>query len=176
MRVLIPEFSSHVQRKRLTDLSEHLGLPLVTFESLLPNEIIKKTGLDNWLRPGIRRGPLIPDDTVLALIRKRITEPDAQNGWILTGFPQHTGQAILLHTMLLELGQLYDCTLEFKHDDRSGLPCFLAPYSDCLPTQKVQKTPLAKFYDQLNLLITISSNLSLRGIDNILQTSAGLST
>jgi adenylate kinase len=56
----------------------------------------------------IDAGNLAPDEVVLGIIRERISQPDAENGFILDGFPRTTQQAFDLEDLLDELGTPLD--------------------------------------------------------------------
>jgi adenylate kinase len=48
------------------------------------------------------RGKLVPDDIVGEIVRQRLAQPDAKNGWILDGFPRTLPQLELLERLLAE--------------------------------------------------------------------------
>jgi adenylate kinase len=50
-------------------------------------------------------GGLVPDEVVIDLIRQRISEPDAQGGFLLDGFPRTVPQAEALGALLRSRGQ-----------------------------------------------------------------------
>ena len=50
-------------------------------------------------------GALVSDDIVIGLIKERISQTDATNGYILDGFPRNIPQAQALGDMLTELNQ-----------------------------------------------------------------------
>jgi len=56
----------------------------------------------------IDAGNLAPDEVVLGIIRERISQPDAEYGFILDGFPRTTQQALDLEDLLDELGTPLD--------------------------------------------------------------------
>jgi adenylate kinase len=56
-------------------------------------------------------GRLVSDDLVLAMIRERLSQPDARNGFILDGFPRNLAQAQTLDAMLERLSQPLDLAL-----------------------------------------------------------------
>jgi adenylate kinase len=46
------------------------------------------------------RGELISDEDMVNIVRERLSQPDAQNGYILDGFPRTVSQAKTLDSML----------------------------------------------------------------------------
>lgn len=56
-------------------------------------------------------GGLVSDDIVLGMIRERLQQPDAANGFILDGFPRNLTQAASLDKLLAEVGQPIDAGL-----------------------------------------------------------------
>jgi len=54
------------------------------------------------------RGLLVPDDVMIELIRERLSEPDAESGFVLDGFPRTMAQADALDAMLREIGKEID--------------------------------------------------------------------
>lgn len=56
-------------------------------------------------------GELVPDQLVIDLVKERLAEDDAQQGFLLDGFPRNTLQAVTLDSELSELGRELDCAL-----------------------------------------------------------------
>jgi len=56
-------------------------------------------------------GNLVPDDVVLGIISERLTKPDAQEGFILDGFPRTTQQALDLEELLDPMGTPLDAAV-----------------------------------------------------------------
>jgi adenylate kinase len=53
-------------------------------------------------------GNLVPDEVVLGIISERLMLPDAEQGFILDGFPRTTQQALDLEDLLDEMGTPLD--------------------------------------------------------------------
>ncbi|MFR8956092.1 MAG: adenylate kinase [Collinsella intestinalis] len=56
-------------------------------------------------------GELVPDQLVIDLVKERLAADDAQQGFILDGFPRNTTQAVTLDTELAAMGRELDGAL-----------------------------------------------------------------
>ncbi len=61
-------------------------------------------------------GDLVPDDVVLGIISERLGQPDAQNGYILDGFPRNRQQALDLDELLDQMGTPLDTAVLLEVD------------------------------------------------------------
>jgi adenylate kinase len=66
-------------------------------------------------------GELVPDEITIAMIRERLSEPDAGGGFVLDGFPRNLAQAEALDTMLGGIGRALDAILFFDVADSVGM-------------------------------------------------------
>ena len=66
-------------------------------------------------------GVLVPDDVTIAMIADRLAQPDAQDGFVLDGFPRNLAQADALDEMLSGIGRGLDAILFFDVPDEVGL-------------------------------------------------------
>jgi len=67
------------------------------------------------------RGDLVPDDLMIRLIEDRLAHDDAQDGFILDGFPRTLPQAEALDTLLRDLDRRLDVVLELQLRDHEML-------------------------------------------------------
>ena len=65
----------------------------------------------------IDRGELVPDEMVVAIIADRIDQPDAEDGFILDGFPRTVPQAEALDRLLVERGLQLDAVIALTVDE-----------------------------------------------------------
>ncbi len=81
------------------------GVPQVSTGDLLREAVAKGTPLGLRAKSSMDAGKLVDDATVLGMIRERLAQPDAANGFILDGFPRNIAQAEALNQMLAGLGK-----------------------------------------------------------------------
>lgn len=98
------------QAKRI---SADYGIPHVSTGEMFREAIAAQTELGRLVEPILAAGELVPDDLTVALIRERLAEDDARDGFVLDGFPRNTAQADALDTMLSEIGRRLDAVLFF---------------------------------------------------------------
>lgn len=85
-------------------LREKRGLRHISTGDLLRDAVANGSELGQKVRSILASGQLVPDETVLALMRDVIAGV-GKEGWLLDGFPRTVGQANGLDAQLDELGQ-----------------------------------------------------------------------
>lgn len=86
-------------------LSKKFNIPQISTGDLLRAAVKAGSELGKKAKSAMDAGALVSDDIVIGLIKERLSEADAQNGYILDGFPRNIPQAEALDAMLTELGQ-----------------------------------------------------------------------
>ena len=106
------------QAKRI---AEEYGVPHVATGDLFRAAIGAGTPLGKQVEPLLAAGTLVPDEITIALIRERLGDPDAGDGFVLDGFPRNLAQAGALDEMLSEIGRGLDAILFFDVPDAVGM-------------------------------------------------------
>ncbi|MFZ0888337.1 MAG: adenylate kinase [Candidatus Binataceae bacterium] len=89
-------------------LAQRLGAPHVASGDLLREAVRERTPLGKQARTFMDRGNLVPDELVLGLIEERLDKPDAQQSFILDGFPRTVPQAEALKKIIEGRGRRLD--------------------------------------------------------------------
>ena len=97
-------------------LSADHGIPHVSTGEMFRAAIADGTELGRRVEPILAAGELVPDELTVALIRERLSEPDATRGFVLDGFPRNLAQAEALDAMLTEIDRELDLVLFFDLD------------------------------------------------------------
>jgi adenylate kinase len=92
-------------------LVEHFGIPQVSTGDLFRDEIQDDTELGGDVKTYLERGLLVPDETTLEVVRRRLARPDTEGGMLFDGFPRTVGQAAELDSMLQAMGRRMDRVL-----------------------------------------------------------------
>jgi adenylate kinase len=101
-------------------IAEEYGIPHVATGDMLRVAMAAGTELGRQVKPIYDSGRLVPDDLMIALIRERLGEEDAREGFVLDGFPRTMAQAEALEEMLREIGRDLDVVFEFQVPDEVG--------------------------------------------------------
>ena len=102
------------QAKRL---SAELGVPHIATGDMLRDAMAAGTPLGLEVKPIYESGALVPDETMIALIRERLAEPDAARGFALDGFPRTLAQSEALDEMLSAIERPIELVLFFDLRD-----------------------------------------------------------
>ncbi|MDI9932137.1 adenylate kinase [Rhodococcus sp. IEGM 1354] len=98
-------------------LSEKLGVPHISTGDLFRANIGEKTPLGLEAKKYLDAGDLVPSELTVDMVRSRLAEPDAVNGFLLDGFPRSVGQAEALVDILSDLNAQLDAVLSFVVDE-----------------------------------------------------------
>ncbi len=102
------------QAKRI---AEEYGIPHIATGDMLRAAIAEGTETGKKVEPIYNRGDLVPDDLMIELIRERLQQDDAKDGFILDGFPRNYAQAEALDQMLREIGRELDVVFALQVSD-----------------------------------------------------------
>ena len=105
MRIVLlgaPGSGKGTQAKKLVD---KYNVPQISTGDLLRAAVVAQTPLGRQAKAVMDAGQLVPNEIVLGMIRERLSNPDARNGFILDGFPRNVEQAEALDRLLSGMNQ-----------------------------------------------------------------------
>ncbi|MEV4480823.1 adenylate kinase [Micromonospora coxensis] len=98
-------------------IAAHLSVPKISTGDIFRANVSQGTPLGVEAKRYMDAGKLVPDEVTINMVRDRLAEPDAAEGFLLDGFPRTTPQAAALDKLLADLGTALDLVLELVVDD-----------------------------------------------------------
>ncbi len=95
-----PGAGKGTQAERISDL---LGIPIISTGNILKKAIREGTPLGLEAASFINSGALVPDATIIGIVKERLSHDDCANGYILDGVPRTIVQAEALEKMGVEV-------------------------------------------------------------------------
>jgi adenylate kinase len=92
-------------------LSRDLGVPAISTGEMLRRESDSGTPLGGRVKAIMDLGHLVDDETMAAVVRERLRQPDAQGGFVLDGYPRNLSQAETMTEILSAAGHHLDAVL-----------------------------------------------------------------
>lgn len=97
-------------------LAEFYGVPAISTGDIFRSNVKNETELGKQAKAFMDAGDNVPDSLTNALIRDRLAEPDAADGFLLDGYPRTTDQVRELDEYLAGHGQALDVVIELIAD------------------------------------------------------------
>ena len=94
---------------------KELNIPAISTGNMLREAVKNGTEAGLKAKSFMDAGELVPDEVVIGILKDRIAQPDAQNGFILDGFPRTVEQAEALDKM----GVVIDKVVEIAVSDEA---------------------------------------------------------
>lgn len=98
-------------------IAAHLAVPKISTGDIFRANVSQGTPLGVEAKRYMDAGKLVPDEVTINMVRDRLAEPDAGEGFLLDGFPRTTPQAAALDKLLANLGTALDLVMELVVDD-----------------------------------------------------------
>ncbi len=90
------------------------GIPHLSTGDMLRDAVISKTEIGKKVKNIMESGKLVSDNTVIDIIKERISEKDCDKGFIFDGFPRTLPQAEHLEKILKDKGETISHVIEFE--------------------------------------------------------------
>lgn len=92
-------------------IAETFGIPVVSTGDIFRANIKGGTELGQQVTAILDRGDLVPDELTSEIVRDRLSQDDAANGFLLDGYPRNTAQVAHLEEFLSARGESLDAVL-----------------------------------------------------------------
>jgi len=152
-------------------IAETHGVPHISTGEMLRAAIAAGSELGQKVKEIVESGALVPDELVVEVTRDRLSQPDAQGGFVLDGFPRTIGQAEALDALLAELGRPLEIVLELELSEETAVERMLGRAAeqgraDDTPdviknrfeVYRRQTEPLSNYYRSTGILVAIDSS------------------
>ncbi len=154
-------------------LSDTYQIPHISTGDILRAAVKQQTPLGQKAQDYMDRGELVPDNLILDLIKERLAQPDANQGWILDGFPRNVSQAAFLETLLTELDLAPDNVLNLEVPDDVLVERLLARKRKDDNEDTIRRrleiyhkdtVPVISFYDNRDMLKVVKGNAPMESV------------
>jgi adenylate kinase len=97
-------------------IAAHFDIPKISTGDIFRGNVSGGTDLGKLAKSYMDAGDLVPDEVTNAMVKDRLAEPDAADGFLLDGFPRNVAQARTLDEILTELGTRLGVVLDLEVD------------------------------------------------------------
>jgi adenylate kinase len=92
-------------------IAESYGVPVVSTGDMFRANIKEGTPLGQQVTAILDKGDLVPDELTSEIVRDRLSQDDAANGFLLDGYPRNTAQVAHLDDFLAARGESLDAVI-----------------------------------------------------------------
>ena len=100
-------------------IADKFGIPAISTGDIFRANIKNETPLGLQVKEVLASGGYVTDEITNAIVRDRLFEDDAEQGFLLDGFPRTAAQVETLDAILAEHGHALGAVLELTVDDEA---------------------------------------------------------
>lgn len=100
-------------------IAASFGIPAISTGDIFRANIKNETDLGKQVKDILSSGGYVTDEVTNAIVRDRLHEDDAAQGFLLDGYPRTLAQVDALDAMLAEDGHALDAVLELTVDEEA---------------------------------------------------------
>lgn len=119
MRLLLIGAPGAGKGTQATRIAEHFHVAHISSGDLLRDHVARGTSIGRTAQEYMERGDLVPDEVVLDMLRKPVTEAVAAGGYVLDGFPRTVEQAEAAYAVAKDLGVAVQLAVHIAVDQTS---------------------------------------------------------
>lgn len=93
-------------------IAEVFGIPAISTGDVFRGAVAAGTPLGEQVKAIIEAGDLVSDELTSAVVRERLSQPDAEAGFLLDGYPRNVAQVMHLDEFLEGRGEEIDAVIE----------------------------------------------------------------
>lgn len=98
-------------------IAKHFSIPQISTGDIFRDNVARRTELGQEAKKYMDSGDLVPDEVTIGMVRDRLDETDAAEGFLLDGFPRTVPQANALEKILADHDVALDAVLELSVPD-----------------------------------------------------------
>jgi len=149
-------------------IADRLSIPAISTGDIFRKNVSEKTELGVEAKRYMDAGDYVPDEITNAMVRARLAEADALDGFLLDGYPRTVAQVAELDSMLADAGRQIDAVMVLTVDQDEVVQRLLRRAHQegrVDDTEEVmrhrqevyaqQTAPLIKRYDDRGLLVEV---------------------
>jgi adenylate kinase len=111
MRLLIMGPPGAGKGTQATAVAAHFGIPAISTGDIFRANVAQGTPLGVEAERYMKAGEYVPDEVTNNMVRNRISDADAQGGFLLDGYPRTVAQVEELDSMIAATGHRLDAVL-----------------------------------------------------------------
>ncbi|GAA3331817.1 adenylate kinase [Curtobacterium sp. C1] len=97
-------------------IAESFGIPAISTGDIFRKNVSEGTPLGVQAKAIMDAGNYVPDELTNELVKSRLSESDAEQGFLLDGYPRTVGQVAYLDALLAEQGTGIDAVVQLVAD------------------------------------------------------------
>lgn len=149
-------------------LAERLAIPAISTGDIFRANITGGTELGRKVQEYTAVGALVPDELTNAMVRDRLAQADARDGFLLDGYPRNVAQVGELDDILAAAGRPLDVAVELTADPEVVVERLLSRAQiegradDTEPVIRhrlevyaLQTAPISQVYEERGLLVRV---------------------